>query len=222
MSKHALVVFGVVVIAGVGAVLLAASRDERDLAFTLGVAPSTLAAELSPGTEACQRPVVVGETFTGVRFQIGTYERSGSALAVTVRPAGEPGIVARGTLQGGYPDVSEQTVRLDRAVDKGQRIAVCARNVGDRRIAIYGGPELAKRNSSVVIDRQPVATDMTLVFTRESRSALAQVPDVFERASAFRPVWVGPWTFWALAGLLLIAVPALLAVALRDAFRDPT
>jgi hypothetical protein len=45
----------------------------------------------------------------------------------------------------------------------------------------------------------------------------ALVPDAFERASRFRPAWVGPWTFWILLGLVAAGLPALLAMAYRSA-----
>jgi hypothetical protein len=48
----------------------------------------------------------------------------------------------------------------------------------------------------------------------------ALVPDAFERASRFRPEWVGPWTFWTLLGLLVAGLPALLAAAYRSAVTD--
>jgi len=35
------------------------------------------------------------------------------------------------------------------------------------------------------------------------RSLLSQLPTVFERASLFRPPWVGRWTYWVLFGLVL-------------------
>lgn len=220
MRRWGISAFGAVVAGGFAAVAIAAGSDERDLAFTLGVRPSLVAAEIPPGAEGCQRPVPVSEPFTGVRTQLGTYERPGPPLELTVRDARGSAVLARGDLARGYPDVSQQTIELDRRIGGANRVSVCLRNAGDRRVAVYGGPELARRNSSVEVDGQEVATDMTLVFTRESRSALALVPDVFDRASAFRPAWVGPWTFWALAALLLLAVPGLLAAALRDAFGD--
>jgi hypothetical protein len=44
---------------------------------------------------------------------------------------------------------------------------------------------------------------------------------MFRRAAVFRFGWVGAWTFWTLAALVLIAIPALCALALGRAARDP-
>jgi hypothetical protein len=61
---------------------------------------------------------------------------------------------------------------------------------------------------------------MRLVFKRsEPRSALAQVPDMFERATLFRPDVIGAWTFWLLLVAVAAGIPALLAFALRAATR---
>lgn len=219
MRSPVTIAFAALVLAGLVALLLAASRDDRDLAFAFGVVPALVAAELPPDAQACQRPVAVGGEFSGIELLVGTYERRGQPLAVTVRRMEDGRILSEGRIAGGYPDFSERVARMDRSVARGERVAVCVRNMGDRRIALYGGPELAKRNSSVAVDGREHATDLTLTFTTASRSVLSQLPAVFDRASLFRPAWVGPWTFWLLGGLLVLAVPALLGMALRDAFR---
>jgi hypothetical protein len=43
---------------------------------------------------------------------------------------------------------------------------------------------------------------------------------MFEHASRFHPSWVGPWTFWLLAALVVGAVPLLLGIAVV-ASREP-
>jgi hypothetical protein len=221
MSSRAVVALLLVFALGVAAVAAVAARDERDLAFTLGVAPALVAAEIRPGGEACQRPVAVAHDISGVRMQLGTYERPGPPIEAVVRPVAGGRPLAAGRLAGGYPDVTEQTVSLDRPVAAGRRVAVCVRNAGDRRVAVYGGPELARRGSAVYVGGVEQSTDMALVFTREGRSALARVPDVFERATVFRAGWVGAWTYWVLLALVLLAAPALLGLALRDTCAGP-
>ncbi|HYJ00535.1 MAG TPA: hypothetical protein VEX36_12770 [Thermoleophilaceae bacterium] len=218
MRSRALIAFLVVTVVGVAVALLSAARDERDLAFTLGVAPGLVAAELGPGGVACQTPVDVAESFDGVRLFVGTFHRPGQPLGVTVRRAGRGGPIAKGRLPSGYPDGARPTVALDATASAGEQVEVCVRNLGDRRVALFGGPELAKRDSTVEIAGRDQHTDLVLEFTQESRSALAWLPEIFDRASVFRPVWVGTWTYWLLVGLVLLGAPALLARALRDAF----
>lgn len=205
---------------GILGVALVAGSDERDLAFTLGVAPSTEAARLVPDAVACQKPIDVSEPFTGVRFRLGPARRPTPPLELTVQRLPARATVARGTLVGAQRGLSEQSIAIDRTVAAGQRVAVCLRNTGTRPVALLGNAELAARTSYAEVDGERKATDLALVFTRDSRSALAQIPEMFERAALFRPAWVGAWTFWLLAALVLLAVPALLARAVAGASRD--
>jgi hypothetical protein len=214
MPSRGPIAFLAVALAGVVALAVVAARDQRDLAFTLGVAPGLVAAELGPREAACQVPVPVATEFDGVTAQFGTYHRPGPPVAVSVETFEGGRSLASGRLPGGYPDFSRQRVPLDATVAAGERVAVCVHNLGRRKLALYGGPELARRGSTVEIDGRDQGTDLTLFFTTDSRSAAALLPEVFDRASLFRPAWVGPWTFWLLGALLLLAVPALLTLAL--------
>jgi hypothetical protein len=198
---------------GVLALVLVGARDKRELAFTLGVLPATVAAELDPGETACQTPVNVPTEFDGVRFQVGTYRRPGPPLSVVIRSAsGRP--LAGGRLPAGYPDVSQPVVAVG-PVRASQRVKVCLRNRGRRRLALYGNLGVAAPVSEARIGSRALNTDLTLVFERaKPRSTLSLLPDVFDRASLFRPGWVGAWTFWLLTVVLLVGIPVLLALAL--------
>jgi hypothetical protein len=50
---------------------------------------------------------------------------------------------------------------------------------------------------------------------------LATLPHAFERASVFRPGWVGPWLYWLLAAAVLLGIPVLLARALSASEERP-
>jgi hypothetical protein len=96
------------------------------------------------------------------------------------------------------------------------RIAVCFRAPG--YVALYGGPAVAARTSTLVLDGRPARKDLTLVFLRERpRSALALLPDMVRRATLFRPAWFTPGVLWALLVAVVTLVPFLLAMALRSA-----
>lgn len=217
MRSWTVVAFLGVAVAGVLAVVVAAAGDDRDLAFTLGVSPGMVAAEMPPGTEACQVPVPAAEQFDSLRIQVGTYGQPGQPMAVSVRRLDSGRTIAAGRLSRRYADVSQPEVALGATVPAGERVAVCLRNVGRRKLALYGGSELARRRSTVRIDGRDQRTDLMLVFTRASRSTLSQVPEMFARASLFRPVWIDPWVYWLLTVLLVTLVPALLAFAIRAA-----
>lgn len=217
MRSLAALAFTVVAALGIVTVVVVAATDDRDVAFTLGVKPDLVAAEITPGGVVCQTPVAVAETFRAVRIQVGTYRRRGPALEVLVRRQGSAPPIASGRLAAGYPDVSKPTIAIDPPVSKGTRAAICFRNLGDRRVALYGGPEVAKLGSAARLGGRDLSTDLTLTFVGEPSSALATSPEIFERASLFRPVWIGPWAYWLLVVALLGAVPVLLVRSLIQA-----
>ena len=49
---------------------------------------------------------------------------------------------------------------------------------------------------------------------------LSALPDALDRATLFHPSWVGRGLLWALAALLLVALPGALMLALSAALRD--
>jgi len=211
-----------VMAAGLVALALMAASDKRDLAFTLGVVPSTLAAELGPGATVCQSPIAVPEAFAQVRFQVGTFRRhSGQPLIVAVRSAGSGRLLGRGRVPAGYRDLAQPVAGVGK-VGAGRRIAVCVRNAGTRKVALYGNAEAAAQPSQAISRGRDLGTDLTLVFlAAERRSMLTLLPQVFERASVFRPEWVGAWVFWLLTAATLLGVPLLLARALADSAGAP-
>lgn len=211
---------------GLGALLVTGATRESPLAFTLGVAPSGPSLVLAPGQVACQAPIDVpeGAGFDAVTAPVGTYRRSGPALTVTVRelPGGAP--LARGTLPGGYADISAQQpvqrIRLSGTVPGASTVAVCIANRGARRAAVYGNADVAAPTSTLTKDGKPAGADLSLRFERRPQSVLSQFGRIADRAALFRPGWVGAWTYWLLAALVALGVPVLLALALRSATRD--
>lgn len=212
--RRPVVVFLVIVAAGVAALVVVAASEQRTLAFTLGVPSFGAVAELRPGQQACQLPVPVGAAFDAVELHLGTYERAGSPLTVTV--AEEPGgtLLGSGQLAAGYADNARVAVPVG-DVDDDQDVKVCIRNDGRRRVALYGGPDVTARTSSATVNGRANGSDLDLVFRAESRSTLSLVPDMLARAALFRGGWIGTWLLWLLFAGVLIAVPALLARALR-------
>jgi hypothetical protein len=206
---------------GLLALLAEAAGDQRDLAFTIGVVPSIPAATVKPGSTVCQSGISVPQPFTRVRLRAGSPGGPGPPLLLTVTEVGSNRVLGRGKLPGGYADSTEASARVG-TVDAGKRIAVCVQNGGSRRVQIYGNAGQAAVLSQAVQDGKPLPNDLTLVFLRDDRrSMLAALSDAFDRASLFRPAWVGPWTFWLLSALALIGVPLLLARALADSSDAP-
>lgn len=221
MPRRAAAAFVTTVAIGLLALALVGVEDKRDLAFTIGVVPSVPAATLAPGATVCQLPISVSESFKRVRVRAGSPGGPAEPAVVSVRASGTDQVLGRGRLAGGYPYGSDVSASVGE-VAADQRIAVCVRNAGDRRLAVFGNAAQAAPPSEARAGGRVLKYDVSLVFLkRDRRSMLSELPDVFQRASVFRPGWVGTWTFWVLAVLVVLGVPALLARALSDA-EEPT
>jgi hypothetical protein len=218
LSARVVVLAAVVV--GVAALSLLAVSHRTALAFTLGVVRAAPVVTLGHDQSACQRPIDVpaGGEFDRVAVSVGTFQRTGSPLELTVQDD-RGRVVGRGGLAGGYPDIAQAPVhhvRLDRSVDA-QRIVVCARNEGSRRVAIYGNADAAARSSTAFKDGRPTRADLSFEFERGSRSIASEVPRMLDRAALFRAPWLGAWAYWILAVALVLGAPWLLLRALRTA-----
>jgi hypothetical protein len=221
MRRGGAAVLLVTAFVGLVALAIEAASDKRDLAFTIGVVPSIVAADLPPGGMVCQTPIAVAEQFNRVRLSAGSPGRPAPPLTITVYTL-RGRELARGVLSGGYPDRTEKSTDVGR-VASAQKVSVCATNSGRRKVQIYGNTSYAALTSQALIDGRPLKTDLTLVFLHDRRqSMLSQLPTVFDRASLFRPGWVGPWVFWLLSAGIVIGVPLLLARALVESEDAPS
>jgi hypothetical protein len=90
-----------------------------------------------------------------------------------------------------------------------------------QRAGVKGQHPTVTLSAATLDGRRLPNRDIAMVFPRaEPKSVLALVPEMFRRAALFRPGWVGAWTFWLLAALILLGAPLLLARALASAEDD--
>ena len=69
--------------------------------------------------------------------------------------------------------------------------------------------------------KRPRCTTSALwLHSSEEHSRLSWIPAMFRHAAAFKPPFVGAWTFWLLALLLIVGAPLALWAALRSATRS--
>jgi hypothetical protein len=217
-----------VVAAGVIALVIVQLSQSTTLAFTLGAAPQAANATVKRGQTVCQRSINVPPDagFDRLALQIGTNHHPGPELDVSVRRHGGA-TLGRGTLAAGYPDVPEHGGYREIEtghVAAGQPIDVCVENRGPNTVRLYGSGALANRNSDATLDGKPAQYDVAMVFRTQERSRAGQIGHAFARASLFRPGFVGTWTYWVLAVLLVVAVPALLwrSLGVADEPTEPT
>lgn len=216
-ARAALVAF----VVGVLGLLVVAATNERHLAFSLAVRASQPGILIQPGQTVCQRGIDVEEPFDSVTLLLATYFQPGPRLEMRVTDSRSGRLLAAGVLPDGYPDGKKSVARLHGTVPAGGRATLCVRNTGVRKVALFSGPYSDNAPSSGAIDGRYIAYDLLVDFVRSKpRSTIGLIPDIFDRASLFHPAWVGAWTFWVLAGLLLVGVPVLLVRALSAAERE--
>jgi hypothetical protein len=223
--RRATAVLAVGAVAIIAAAVLTAAADRRELAFVNGVAPREPALELEPRHTACQGEIEVVERFSRVRLALDTRGRPGPPLDVDL--TGRNFIVGGG-LAGGYradlrapeqaPVVALKPVRV------GEEVEVCVHNRGSSSVVI-GGSTGASREAGDLEVRgrrlEPLNASAHVTFLRERPTTLlAQLPAAFRRAALFHPPLVGAWTFWLLTALVTVALPWLLAIAVRSASED--
>jgi hypothetical protein len=212
--------FAVVAAVGLLALLATATFDKRGLAFTLGVQPAEVAAVAKHGQTVCQGPIDVPADASAVAFKAGTFGKPGPPISIFARDPGGR-VVGRGSVPGGYRDGEALHARLA-GISEGRALTICFRNEGRGNLGLYGNGPAAARTSIATLDGADAGTDLTLVFERaHSRSMLAALPDIFERAALWHPGWVGAWTFWGLLALVAAGVPLLLWRALAAAEQVP-
>jgi hypothetical protein len=217
MSKWVLVA---VISAAVLGLAAYSALHRTSLAFTLGVPPAFPAVSLHRGQTACQAQIDVpaNAAFDQVAVPVGTYFRRGSPLLATIRDAGGRRI-AIGRLGGGYPDIGQRSlerIHLNRSVSA-SRIAACITNRGPRRVALFGNGGQATRRSVALKNGRPLPFDITFSFERRPRSLAAMARSIAARASLWRFPGMPAWSYAALAVLLVLAGPLLLARALSAA-----
>ena len=207
--------------AGLAGLVVSAALDRRDLAFTTGVPITRVAEVIAPAETACQTDIRVPAPFRAVELVPRWLKSSAPPLVVELRDSRSGARLARRSVPAGYPDNTRLAVEVG-LVPAGRRIDVCVVNAGSVKVGVEGGKAEAGRGSRLVIqERENERSDLSLRFLGQPRSVLSQMPLIFQRATLFRPGWVGAWTFWALAALLALAVPTLLASALAGVEREP-
>jgi hypothetical protein len=209
---------------GLVVLVLIGATDRSKLVYTIGAGPGAPVAVLEGGEQACQTPLSPpAEAFDRVVVSLGTFFKPGPPVEVLVRSTATSRVLARGILPAGYPDIArapEHAVAIPSTTLE-DTVAVCVRNTGTRHVAVYGTVALAHRTSHAELDGKPLNSDLAVRLERaDGRSLLTRLPAAFRHAATFKAGFVGAWTFWLLALLAIVAVPALLATALAHAERE--
>ena len=232
-SRRAAIAIAAVVLAVVAGELVFAAGKSSDLVQSTYVNPVVPVAPVKPGASVCQQPFGISETFDSVRFNAGTFGKPGPPLYVSVTDQDSRAELASGAVRQGWVDNGEaQNVDVG-SVKPGPSVSVCIRNGGQVTTYLYGdyyhgafgkGPlGVTPTNSTNIayVDGVPLEGDVALsLHSTEEHTRLSWIPALFRHAAAFKPPFVGAWTFWLLALLLIAGAPLALWAALRSATRD--
>ena len=206
--RFSVITFVLFAVLGFAGLLLAAGTDERWTAFSADVRALTGVATLLRSQMACQTPVESAAAFGGVRVWVSRSAPPGPALEISVRNAATGALLAIGRIAPSYASPTTGTAVLSTTLPADRRLSVCVRSEGPNAVTLLGDTPSPGSGTLTVVGK-PAHTAMALLFLRRSpKSLLSSLPTVFQRAALFRPGWVGPWTFWLLAGALLVAFGA--------------
>jgi hypothetical protein len=98
----------------------------------------------------------------------------------------------------------------------GARVRLCVRNDGASPVTLLGAPP----DTPPDLLGEGAAQFAATLTAGESRSALAQLPDMLERAAVFKPGWIGTPLVWVLLLAVAAGLPALLAAAAYSSERS--
>ena len=181
--------------------------------YALGAPNQVQVAVLHRGARVCEGPITTPTPIQAVGIWGGAVVGSAEAM-LSVESEATQRTLAAGTIYAAGP--AEQRITLSRTVAAGRRVRVCLRQAHNT-FAVLGS---ASVNPAVVMTGAAPGSQFSLVLIQRSgRSLLGSLPTAFSRASLFRPSWVGSWTFWVLAGLL-VATIALAAGAIALAAQE--
>jgi hypothetical protein len=209
---------GVVVVV-LGAILLVNLLKPRELFLgSNSVAARGVVALANPGERMCIRDLLVPAGTQRVRWWIDTQDKARPPIDMQVRLHGGPVLKGHlaGSPTGGY---HSEDIPMTSPVPGGRpfRFAdVCLLpRAGGGTIFVWGANQLDIKSKPIEVGKQRFpnrAAIWYLPLNHEKRSILAQLGTMFDRASLFRPGFVGPWTFWV---LLFGLVPGLLYGGIR-------
>lgn len=149
-----------------------------------------------------------------VEVDLGTYARSGVRAKMEVSDARGRSL---GFTESPAFDDGEH-VRFELPTDERGDLTLCFSSLTTgATIAFAGEPNgaLAPEQNPTVGDT-PVAGDVSLIYiSAQKRTVAGQVADVFQRASLFRPGWVGAWTFYLVFVFAIGLIAAGFALVVR-------
>jgi hypothetical protein len=207
------------VVAVLGIVLLVNLLHPRELFLgSNSVAARDYVAPVKGGERMCVRDILVPAGTQRIRWGIDTQDKPRIPIDMDVRLRGGP-VLHGQVVRSETPGFHRVDIPMDQPVPGGRpfRFAdICLKPQGSGgQIFVWGRTQLDITSKPIEVGKQRIPNRVALWFLplkHEKRSILGQLGAMFERASLFRPGFVGPWTFWV---VLFGLVPLLLYGGIR-------
>jgi hypothetical protein len=160
--------------------------------------------ELGPNGQTCIQPVVLDKHSGRAWFRIGTEGRPGEPMRLTLTGRGYRSV---SEVPGGYADSAGVFAPIAPPAHDVVVVA-CLTNIGTRPVFVYASEDKTRAPLNATINGVVTYPIMTLGFVeRRPVSLLERLPVSFARMERFRPGFMGPWLFWPLAVLCVVALP---------------
>jgi hypothetical protein len=167
------------------------------------------------GQVACMEDAVLDPRSEEARFRVGTFYRPPVPLELTIAGGSYAEHVS---VTPDYRDSEVIRVPID-PPERETPVSICIRNLGDRRVALYGSADRTNSRSLVTVDGRPVVPDFGIVlYERKPTSILDRLPTSVQRATVFR----GPLTadlLWIVLVLFAVGTPVGVLLALAWSLR---
>lgn len=194
-------------------VLAVGGRQQRHMIGSNLVRPITFIAVVPGGKQVCQSATVPKGT-GGVGLRIGTYDRPGPALRLTIDGRGEHAV--RGALLPGWRQ-GDVVVPVSRTGLARREARLCFRNAGRSRLAFAGGPGVG---AGARVGRRNTGGQIRIEYVEpDPRSWWSVAPAMARRLAVVRDAFPGPASLWLFALLTLGVTGGALALALRESRR---
>jgi len=204
---------------GLIALLIAGAGGLSARTFALGSPNQVQVARLPPGRQVCEGPIRSSGNVADVRIWAAAVGAP-ATVAVLVEDASTRAVFARGGAAV-TPTPNAYTAQLRGTAPTGRPLSICVTGLGPPPVELLGSAPVDP-GVQITIGGQTRPAEFSLVLLGPpQRSLLSALPTAFSRAALYRPSWVGPWTFWLLAFVLLAAfglgARAIAAAARADA-----
>jgi hypothetical protein len=198
LNRPALPLFAVAALVMLAALLIAGLARTDQRVYAAGVPDTQFVATLSHGQRVCEGPIQTGTSFGSVGI-FGNPYLGPASIRIDVQAHGTHRILGSAVKLANVEN--EFILPLNRRIAGRQKVDVCVRGLLGT-FQLLGNSSLSPSMS--LLNQSNAAFSLLLV--NQHQTLLGALPDAFSRAALFKLSWLGSWTFWVLAALLLAAV----------------